>query len=41
MEHVTLAGPLFVGGALKIAYDLMLYGVFRHVKAPEEQRGRR
>jgi len=27
--------------ALKIAYDLMLYGAFRHVKAPEEQRGRR
>ena len=37
MQHVALAGPLFIGGTLKIAYDLMLYGSFRNVKAPEEQ----
>ena len=37
MQHVVLAGPLLVGGALKVAYDLMLYRSFRHLKAPEEQ----
>jgi predicted MFS family arabinose efflux permease len=40
MQHVALAGPLFVGGTLKIAYDLMLYGSFRHLKPPEERRVR-
>jgi MFS family permease len=37
MQHVTLAAPLFVGGALKIAYDLMLYRSFRHLRPPEER----
>jgi hypothetical protein len=27
---------LFIGGMLKIAYDVMLYGSFRRVKPPEE-----
>jgi hypothetical protein len=27
---------LIIGGALKIAYDLLLYGAFRHVRPPEE-----
>ena len=36
MQHVTLAAPLFVGGALKIAYDLALYRSFRHLRPPEE-----
>ena len=36
MQHVTSAGPLFIGGTLKIAYDLLLYGSFRRVKPPEE-----
>lgn len=36
MQHVALAGPLFVGGALKIAYDLLLYRAFRHLRPPEE-----
>jgi hypothetical protein len=34
---VALAGPLVIGSAVKIAYDLMLYAWFRHLKAPEEQ----
>jgi len=38
MQHVALAGPLVIGGALKIAYDLMLYASFRHVQPPEEVR---
>ena len=30
------AGPLIIGGALKIGYDLLLYRAFRHVRPPEE-----
>lgn len=37
MQHVALAGPMVIGGALKIAYDLMLYRAFRHIRAPEEE----
>lgn len=29
--------PLVLGGGLKIAYDLMLLGLFRHVRPPEER----
>ncbi len=36
MQHVALAGPLVIGGALKIGYDLLLYRAFRHVRPPEE-----
>ena len=38
MQHVALAAPLFIGGTLKIAYDLLLYRSFRHVRPPEESR---
>jgi predicted MFS family arabinose efflux permease len=38
MQHVALAGPLVIGGVLKISYDLLLYRAFRHVRPPEEQR---
>jgi predicted MFS family arabinose efflux permease len=37
MQHVALASPLFIGGSLKIAYDILLYASFRHVRPPEEQ----
>jgi hypothetical protein len=36
MQHVALAGPLIIGGALKICYDVLLYRAFRHVKPPKE-----
>jgi MFS family permease len=36
MQHIALAGPLVIGGALKIAYDLLLYRAFRHIRPPEE-----
>ena len=36
MQHVALAGPLIIGGALKIGYDLLLYRAFRHIRPPEE-----
>jgi predicted MFS family arabinose efflux permease len=29
--------PLLICGTLKIAYDLLLLGAFRHIKPPEEQ----
>jgi len=35
MQQV-LGAPLFVGGTLKIAYDVMLYRAFRHIPPPEE-----
>ena len=38
MQHVALAGPLVIGGVLKIGYDLLLYRAFRHVRPPEEAR---
>jgi MFS family permease len=37
MQHVALAGPLVIGGTLKIGYDLLLYRAFRHVRPPEEE----
>ena len=37
MQHVALAGPLIIGGGLKIAYDVLLYRAFRHVRPPEEE----
>jgi predicted MFS family arabinose efflux permease len=37
MQHVALASPLFIGGSLKIVYDLMLYRSFRHLRPPEER----
>jgi MFS family permease len=36
MMQQMLAAPLFVGGALKIVYDLVLYRAFRHIRPPEE-----
>jgi hypothetical protein len=33
---VALAGPLVIGGVLKIGYDLLLYRAFRHIRPPEE-----
>jgi MFS family permease len=39
MQHVALAGPLIIGGAIKIGYDLLLYRAFRHVRPPQEQLG--
>jgi MFS family permease len=37
MQHIALAMPLFLGGGIKIAYDLLLYSAFRHLRPPEEQ----
>lgn len=32
--------PFFIAGSLKIVYDLLVYRGFRHVRPPEERRGR-
>ncbi len=37
MQHVLLASPLFLGAAIKIVYDVLLYASFRHVAPPEER----
>lgn len=39
MSGTALLAPLVIGGAMKIAYDLMLYRAFRHLRPPEEREG--
>ncbi|HEY6291693.1 MAG TPA: MFS transporter [Terriglobia bacterium] len=39
MQHLALAAPLFLGGSIKITYDLLLYSAFRRLKPPEEKGG--
>ena len=34
--RLAFSAPLLIGGTLKIAYDLLLYRNFRHLKPPEE-----
>lgn len=34
---LALAGPLVIGGTLKIGYDLLLCKAFRDVRPPEEE----
>ncbi len=36
MQVVGLGVPFLLGGGLKIAYDLLLFGMFRNVRPPEE-----
>jgi predicted MFS family arabinose efflux permease len=37
MQKVAFSMPLFLGGGLKIFYDILLWRAFRHVKPPEEK----
>lgn len=37
MQGVSLAVPLLAGAGLKIAYDLLLWRAFRHVRPPEDR----
>ena len=37
MRTLSLSAPLLIGPGLKIAYDLLLYRAFRHLKPPEER----
>lgn len=36
MQTVSLSAPLLIGPTLKVAYDVLLYRAFRHLKPPEE-----
>jgi MFS family permease len=36
MRLLAAASPLFFGGGLKVAYDVLLYAAFRGIKPPEE-----
>ena len=36
MQYAALAAPLFIGGGMKIIYDIVLYRSFRHLRPPEE-----
>jgi predicted MFS family arabinose efflux permease len=38
MGTLGIAAPLYGGAVLKILYDLALFGAFRHVRPPEEDR---
>lgn len=38
MQFLTLSSPLFIGAAMKITYDVMLYRAFRGLKPPEERK---
>jgi MFS family permease len=38
MSGAALHLPLVIGAAMKIAYDLLLWRAFRHVRPPEEER---
>jgi hypothetical protein len=40
MTISAFAWPLLIGGALKIAYDLLLLLMFRNIRPPEELRYR-
>jgi predicted MFS family arabinose efflux permease len=37
MQRVAFSAPLFLGGGLKIIYDLLLWAKFRHLRPPEER----
>jgi len=37
MQNIALAAPLWLGGGLKIIYDILLWRAFRHVIPPEER----
>jgi len=37
MSGLSLSTPLFAGGGIKIAYDIILYASFRGIKPPEEE----
>jgi len=38
MASIWIGAPLFVAGTLKLVYDALIYGSFRKIKPPEEQK---
>jgi hypothetical protein len=41
LQVSTFGWPLIIGGVLKIVYDLLLLGMFRAVRPPEESSPKR
>lgn len=39
MQTFALSVPMFLGGALQLAHDIVFYRLFRNTKPPEEQSG--
>ncbi|MBZ5533941.1 MAG: MFS transporter [Acidobacteriia bacterium] len=39
MQRIAFSAPLFLGGGMKIVYDVLLWRAFRHLKPPEEREG--
>jgi hypothetical protein len=37
MQHLAMTTPFVIGPALKVAYDVLLYRAFRHLRPPEER----
>ncbi|CAB4881158.1 unannotated protein [freshwater metagenome] len=37
LDHSTFGWPLIIAGCLKATYDLLLLGMFRNIRPPEEQ----
>jgi MFS family permease len=40
MQSLSLSMPLVIGGSLQLAHDFTFYYLFRHVRPPEEDKGR-
>jgi len=38
-QSVSLSAPFFIGGLLKIAFDIAVYFSFRNIRPPEEKKG--
>jgi MFS family permease len=38
LQHSTFGWPLIAGGTCKLVYDLLLLGLFRRVRPPDESR---
>lgn len=37
VQALSLSAPFIIGGAIKVAYDLALFAMFRSIRPPEEQ----
>jgi len=40
MQNIAFSAPLVIGGAMKVTYDVALYGAFRKLRPPEELKRR-
>ena len=40
MQSFSLSMPLLIGGSIQLAHDFTFYRMFRHVRPPEEEKGK-